>query len=414
MKNYTCVVAAAIVIAICAQTVGSESGRISHNPERTAKHDTGEPGAPDLITSPGWHQIVGTALKGGPKNASPCPPNDFNGYRYSYADACGGVIIAWSSATVDPQRNRLILWGGGHTDYAGNEIYSLELSANPPKLIRLNPPSPPNTTRACVETLSDGRPNSRHTYDSLAYLPNQDEMFSSGGSLNACGFAGNATWTLQLSSVLASCAPNCSAIWTKQNPKNVPAANYGITTAYDTVQNILWLNDDNNLWSYDPVANQFTKRASVSSCYHGTAVFDPADQYFIHIDGCTPKLSYWSTAGKSSLNQKNPAVDASCEGLFSSSLNGNSGYPGVVWDPIDKAVVAYPNAGNVLYLLHPKTWTCTTETYGSTQGVDYPQDNAPTEGGGTFKHFNYFPKLDLYVLCNDPRSDCWYLSRRRN
>jgi hypothetical protein len=413
MKKYICTLVSVILVALCAHTLRSATRKMFDTPGSIAKQESGEVPVPDLITSPGWHKLVGTALKGGPENASPCPPNNFGNYGYRYADDCGALINAWNSAIADPQRNRLILWGGGHADYGGNEIYSLELSRHPPALIRLNPPSPANSTNACVETLSDGRPNSRHTYDALAYFPNQDEMFSFGGSLNHCGFAGNATWTLQLSSVLASCAPNCTANWAKQNPKNIPTANYGITTAYDTVHDILWLNDDSTLWSYDPVANQFTKRANLVSCYHGTAVFDPADQYLIHLDGCAPRLSYWSTAAKSDLSQKNPPVDASCAGLFSSSYNGNSGYPGVAWDPIDKVVVAYPNGGNVLYLLNPKTWTCTTETFGSKQGVDYPQDDAATEGGGTFKHFNYFTKLDVYVLCNDSRFDCWYLRRRK-
>jgi len=98
--------------------------------------------------------------------------------------------------------------------------------------------------------------------------------------------------------------------------------------------------------------------------------------------------------------------------LVKTNHNGNSGYPGLAWDPIEKAVIGYPNGGNTMYLLSLKTWTCKTETYGTQQGMDYPQDDAPTQGGGTFKHFSYFPDLDLFVLCNDPGNDCWYLRRR--
>jgi hypothetical protein len=50
-------------------------------------------------------------------------------------------------------------------------------------------------------------------------------------------------------------------------------------------------------------------------------------------------LSYRSTAPGSTFTQNNPPLDASCEGLVSSSYNGNSGYPGLVWDPIDEVVV---------------------------------------------------------------------------
>src|SRR5215469_12736325 len=186
--------------------------------------DNQRPGPPGLNGSPGWHKLIGTMLKGSPENTSPCPANNFNNYGYPYADNCGSAVVAWNSAVADLRRDRLILWGGGHTDYAGNEIYSLELSESPPTLVRLNPPSPPNSTNNCVETLSDGRPNSRHTYDSLVYLPNQDEMFVFRGSLDRCGFAGNAAWTSQLNSVSLSCAPKCTAQWTKQEVKSVPSA----------------------------------------------------------------------------------------------------------------------------------------------------------------------------------------------
>src|SRR6267142_3701593 len=38
------------------------------------------------------------------------------------------VIDAWSGATFDTAHNRLLLWGGGHSDYAGNELYAFSLN----------------------------------------------------------------------------------------------------------------------------------------------------------------------------------------------------------------------------------------------------------------------------------------------
>ena len=51
------------------------------------------------------------------------------------------VIEAWNSAIVDPLRNRMVIWGGGHLNYFGNEIYSLNMNDSPPSLTRLNDPS---------------------------------------------------------------------------------------------------------------------------------------------------------------------------------------------------------------------------------------------------------------------------------
>ena len=94
---------------------------------------------------------------------------------------------------------------------------------------------------------------------------------------------------------------------------------------------------------------------------------------------------------------------------------------GLVWDPIALQVVVYPNYGNVIYMLDPATWTCTSETYGSTQGTDYPQNTDAGYGGqginsgdeGTFGHFQYSAANDVFLLCNNWKSDCWYLRRNR-
>ncbi len=370
---------------------------------------------PATAPGTGWTKLVGTMLKGGSENATPCPPDNFDNYDPvpgGYASRCQYVIESWSSAIPDPARTRLIIWGGGHDDYAGNEIYSLELGTTPPQLIRLDPPSPPNTQGGvCVETLSDNRPNSRHTYDSLIYFPAQDEMFSFGGALNDCGNPGNGTWVLKLSSVLASCAPNCVSQWTQIKPSTVPDQEVGVTSGYDPNTGLGWLATQDELFSFDPTANQFTFRANISVGYHGTGIVDPDDEYYIHIDSNTG-IHYWSIASGSAFKET-AVTGTGCSGLVNNSgYNGNSGYVGLAWDPISHAVIGYPNGGNVIYVLTPKTWTCTTETYGSTQGTDYPQNDPATSGSGTFKHFNYISSLDEFVLINDPNNDAWVLHRR--
>ncbi len=382
----------------------------------TIASSTPPPPPPPPPAGSGWTKLHGTTLKGGSENASPCPPDGFDGYNPlpgGFATQCQYVIESWNSAIPDPARNRLIIWGGGHDDYGGNEFYSLELGQSPPTLIRLNPPSPPNTqSGVCVETLSDGRPNSRHTYDSLVYLPNQDEMLAFGGALNDCGNPGNGTWTVTLSSILSSCAPNCSSNWSKHSTNTVPDAQVGVTSDYDPNTGLAWEVTQNNMFTFDPTTNQYTHQANISVGYHGTGIIDPVDHYFIHADSNTG-IHYWSIASGSSFTE-NTASSSSCAGLLNTTYNGNSGYPGLAWDPIDQVVVGYPNGGNVLYILNPKTWTCTTESYGSSQGTDYPQNDAATASSGTFKHFNYVSSLDEFVLCNDPYNDCWVLHRPRN
>src|SRR5581483_3931868 len=39
-----------------------------------------------------------------------------------------GVMSLWSGGAFDTKRNRLIVWGGGHFGYAGNEIYAFDVN----------------------------------------------------------------------------------------------------------------------------------------------------------------------------------------------------------------------------------------------------------------------------------------------
>ena len=90
------------------------------------------------------------------------------------------IMIAWGGGIYDTLRNRLMVWGGGHGDYPGNEIYAFNV--NTFAWTRLTNPSPVNSDNNSEYT-ADGLPTSRHTYSSLAYMANVDRMFARGGSL---------------------------------------------------------------------------------------------------------------------------------------------------------------------------------------------------------------------------------------
>jgi hypothetical protein len=40
-----------------------------------------------------------------------------------------GVVNAWSGGVYDPVLDQLLIWGGGHTDYAGNEVYAFDMGS---------------------------------------------------------------------------------------------------------------------------------------------------------------------------------------------------------------------------------------------------------------------------------------------
>lgn len=436
----------------------------------TVQNGSTPPPVPKLASGTGWHKILGTKLSGGPENASPCPPNGFRGYQpqpgglaNGFAGRCFDVIGDPSAATLDTKRNRMLLWGGGHSDYGGNEIYSLEINqiGNTPigpttfgPLIRLTNPGPPNLANAAVETLpaatsipqanfgpggpfpdpSRPTPNSRHLYDAWFYIPTLDVAIQIGGALNATGGASSATWTLAMNSVDASCSPGCDPNWhnlgfSYSGAGTGTMAHWAQNTDYiwvfaSNIGNNLYVMSASNMTGWTLAGSGFNGQG-----YHSDGVIDPAREYFVHVGNNPPSdsIGYWPLAGYrigsgSKVQHVTPTLDGSCVNMMSTwrslqnSTTITTTYVGTNYDPIGRRIVMWPGTGNTVWYMDTGTWSCTSETYGSIKQLDYPQDtdteNDPS-ATGTFTRFGYFPAYDIFVLCNDPRNDCWYLRLKR-
>lgn len=137
-------------------------------------------------TAPAWHAnqpdltwlalckgTGGSAFDGGAslRQGMPSPAPSGGGNTVS--------ITAYSGATVDQKRGDLILVGGGHGDYAGNEVMVLRLRTSQPGWSCEIPPSPGAYTstalgknsvgQAAVDVGRRGWPVSSHTYHRLVF-----------------------------------------------------------------------------------------------------------------------------------------------------------------------------------------------------------------------------------------------------
>lgn len=98
--------------------------------------------------------------------------------------ATQNVVHAWSSIAWDSSRNTLMLWGGGHSSYGGNEMYlwngntgTWSLGSLPSKMVAV-PQSGDSRSRLTVDLLA---PQSAHTYEGNLYLKNNDLFVTLGG-----------------------------------------------------------------------------------------------------------------------------------------------------------------------------------------------------------------------------------------
>jgi Bacterial Ig domain len=94
------------------------------------------------------------------------------------------IITAWGSMTWDAKRRQLIIWGGGHADYAGNEVYRFDASTL--QWQRASLPSAVNApfggNRYFTADGALNAPISSHTYDNLEFLPQLDRFITFGGA----------------------------------------------------------------------------------------------------------------------------------------------------------------------------------------------------------------------------------------
>jgi hypothetical protein len=326
----------------------------------------------------GWYEVPNSKLQ------SVCPPNDFNHSNYSFVSECSGIVRAWNSAIADTRRNRLIVWGGGHNDYGGNEAYAFELATLQWK--RLNDPSP---LTPCEETASDGKPNSRHTYGGLAYIADADRLFSFGGVLFCPhGIDTSATWTLGLENLE----------WTRMDPTKGGSPNdenHGTVSAYDPTTKLVYVWDrSTGFWSYDYRKNVYKRLNNQTPLdLHSNAVIDSGSNLFLTFGD--NQIWAVSVAEKGGHGAQNRSKAKGCEGLI-----GNAS-PGLAYDPTEDHVIGWPDFGPTVYIYDSRTNTCGTQTFNASAPPDSAHTGSPRSSNGTFGRFQYFPAYKVFVLVSD-------------
>ncbi|HYM03268.1 MAG TPA: hypothetical protein VET85_10005, partial [Stellaceae bacterium] len=285
----------------------------------------------------------GSALDGGRWTAVPNSHMDDVTYDGPLADAIEGnsgppsIIAAWGGATLDTRNHALLVWGGGHADYWGNEVYAFDLKTL--RWTRLNDPAPiAGWNGTSSDILPDGTPSARHTYDSLTFLPASGQMFEAGSAASLqTGSGTTKSWLFN---------PTTRA-W--RQAADYTGAFYGVVSAYDPADQCVYamsfgtMAAHPGLQRYDPRANAWTAIGGLGiSDYHMTAAIDPADHILVAV-------------GAGHLNVVNLGTGAVASPPGSGDLtvqNGNA--PGFVWDPsidefVDRGV---PHESGRIAVLH--------------------------------------------------------------
>ena len=326
-------------------------------------------------TSLGWQEVPNTRIR------TLCPLPDANPGEFGVCPS----VTAYSGGAFDNLRNRLYILGGGHADYAGNEVYVLDL--NLMQMSRINEPSFP-VRDGCAEgnnsMYADGRPVARHTYSNLEFFPADNKLLLFGGSRWKCGYLGIDTWIFD---------PATDA-WTRQSTAVSPGGDFNLSMARDAQSGLVYARDTHYLFSYNPATANWTQRSaefSVTSYKNG--VIDPLRRRYYWYDVSTTVLHWYDISDPLAVGLTFSSIATTGCSFMS---NDRAGWQ---YDPVLDRLVAWSN-GDSVQVLNAETGVCETRTFaGGPNAVET----------GTFGRFRYSSTSNLYVVCNGIDDNCYSL-----
>ncbi len=297
------------------------------------------------------------------------------------------IMSSWSGGVYDSRRERLVIWGGGHLDYDGNELYAFDF--NDFKWVQVTQKTPQEQRVKSVDVYADGLPSARHTYNGIQYIPTIDRFFSSGGSVWGSGGCLGGTWLYDFDAVPAESG------W--QNLAD-DRGGCAMTSAYDPVTGHVWYTSGGNLFEFDPLnlASPWTKRRSnnVQADMYMTAAIDPDRRKLVMLGGTkwgsnTPKTAVYDIS--------NPEdVTGGIVNTSGATEIEDSDAAGFEFDPVSDRFVAW-KGGEQVYTLAADTLTWSRMAPAVTNIVT---PSMPEERG-TYGRFRYMPSKNLFVVVND-------------
>jgi hypothetical protein len=338
-----------------------------------------------------WFEAPGTKMK------DVCAPASFgvNGVQ-----GCKAIIGAWGGGAWDPVHRKMLIWGGGHNDYWGNEVYAFDLTTG--KWERLTDPSPGPFNK---DPLDDGNPVSRHTYDGLTYIVHADRFFGQAGSRATDGGGTSLTWTFDVGALT----------WTNRAPDPAGPGGYTLAASYDPSSRLVLARSPKDLRSYDYDTNTWSmlkgfgfaplwpryevygnKTSTVDSSRGLFWSVGSGDILIWDIAGQKLVTDDWKTTGGGSYSNAN-RVGNHKDQLFESGGGEiyDASAPGLAYDSKADQVVAWKGGGPWVLDLASKTWS-----QGSATGAPAAQPK-----NGTYGRFAYLARYNVFILVNSVDAD---------
>ncbi|HXU83423.1 MAG TPA: hypothetical protein VN914_18650 [Polyangia bacterium] len=305
-----------------------------------------------------------------------------------------GVIAAWSGGAYDRKRDRLIVWGGGHMDYAGNEVYVFDLgtlrwsrASDPARNTGGNEPSGYYPSDDGTEPVDPRQPRARHTYNYVQYLDSLDRFCSLGGAaLYPSGQTGTAH---------VDCFDFEARRW--QALADTPSQGIGAKSAYDCRTGHVWIQGtvaQYGLSELDPAANRWTQRLPNDEdfrySYGQTADIDPAARRMVAVG--EKKVVVWNLADPTKVTRQYPALHGDVEILARPA-------PGLAYDFHARALVAWAG-GTEVFTVEADEANAVVTRRPAAASNRVPATALSAAANGTFGRFRYVPSRNVFIVVN--------------
>lgn len=333
-----------------------------------------------------WAQVSNTALS----SVEPSPVPDGNTGPQS-------KVVAWTSFVVDTRTSKVYsVAGGGHTDYAGNEVDELTLETDTPAWTQRLAPTPGAQLTNCQSYYGDDRPAARHSYYGVTLDTTNDRIMLFGG----------AEWCVNGGFHSAISSYNIGANQYSPSSTHGSVGNFGngvSAYAVDPLTGNVYAAKDFAFGRWNRSTNTFSTLSPTGSPAAGNesmSAMDTTRGRILFAGGQTPGGDHHTYTISS-----NTFTAISLNGANAANVAAADGAAMVYVDVMDRYLVRLGGVGGTVYQINPTTFEVTT--YPTTGGA-----SVPATQNGPYNKFLYVPRLGGVIYAPTYSGNVWFMRIR--
>jgi len=333
-----------------------------------------------------------------------------------------GVMSGWNGAAFDNKRGNLLVFGGGHNAYGGNEVYAFNVSAL--KWVMLHPPCRNINGRNpqfSLGLLNDWTPSTFHTYNLPVYAGNIDALvftrsgWFGGGKFSQTPGGDSSKTETQVFDLKENRWETEMAKGRVRERNGGFGGTAGSMAVYDPKTGFIWRlgrGKGAHLERYDPVRDRWKDFGKVHIDYYRAVAFDTKRSRIV-LSGINNGSAKGKAGDTMVINVARPNAPTGMQHIETTGekLPEAGRDMGFVYDPVGDRYVAWLGEyGGArpqdIYTLDPNQKPWLWKRVAPHAG----NHTIPTvqEHNGTFGRFVYVPQRDAFLLVNRTTENVYF------